>query len=61
MVIYQARLPAGKNFTLVEWPEDDTGPSISFSGLPLLSVPRNSLHALGFMGTMLPTGAVNSN
>ena len=33
-------------------------PSISFSGLQLLSVPPRSLHSLGLMGTMLTTGAV---
>jgi hypothetical protein len=61
VVIYQSRLPAGREFTLAGWPDDASGPAVSFTALQVLVEPAHSSAAQGFLGAMLGSGAVNPN
>ena len=61
VVILKGKAAAGTGFTLVGWPDDSTGPTISFARLEVLSTPTDSPESAGFIGTVLATGAVNPN
>jgi hypothetical protein len=61
VVILQAKAKAGAGLTLVGWPADSNGPTVSFTKLEVLAAPAGSSEALGYMGTILTNGAVNPN
>lgn len=61
VVILKARAAAGTGFTLVGWPDDSSGPTLSFSRLEVLSEPADSPESAGYIGMVLATGAVNPN
>jgi hypothetical protein len=60
-VIYKSKFPSEKEFTLVGWPDDASGPAVSFSALQVLVELTNSFATRGSMGMMLTTGSVNPN
>ena len=60
-LIYKAKSAAGKGFALVGWPDDASGPAVSFSALQVLAEPADSFAARAYMGSVLTTGAVNPN
>jgi hypothetical protein len=61
VVIFKAKAPAGAGLTLIGWPADSSGPTVSFTRLEVLTSPVGSSDSLGYMGTVLTTGAVNPN
>jgi hypothetical protein len=61
IVILKAKAKAGSGLTLVGWPVDSKGPTVSFSKLEVLAAPTGSSESLGYMNTVLTTGAVNPN
>ncbi len=61
VVILRGKAAAGTGFTLVGWPDDSTGPTISFAWLEVLRTPTDSPESAGLIGTVLATGAVNPN
>lgn len=58
-IIVKPKTRPGAGFTLVGWPSDLSGPTISFSKLEVLAIPAGSLEFQGYVGTVLTTGAVN--
>jgi hypothetical protein len=61
VVILKAKAAPGTGFTLVGWPDDSSGPTISYARLEVLSEPTDSPESAGYIGTVLATGAVNPN
>jgi hypothetical protein len=61
VVILKGRAAAGAGFTLVGWPDDSSGPTLSYGRLEVLSEPADSPESIGYIGTALATGAVNPN
>lgn len=58
VVIFKPNAPAGSGFTLLGWPNDSSGPSVSFGELEALTEPSDSW---GHMGMVLTTGAIGPN
>jgi hypothetical protein len=61
VIILKAKAKPGEGFTLVGWPSDSSGPTVSFTKLEVLAAPSGASEALGYMRTVLTTGAVNPN
>ena len=61
VVILKAKAAAGTGFTLVGWPDDSSGPTLSYARLEVLSEPTDSSESVEYIGTVLATGAVNPN
>jgi hypothetical protein len=61
VVILKAKTKAGTGLTLVGWPTDSNGPTVSFSKLEVLATPTGSSESLGYMRTILTNGSVNTN
>jgi hypothetical protein len=61
VVILKAKTKAGTGLTLIGWPTDSNGPTVSFSKLEVLAAPTGSSESLGYMRTILTNGSVNTN
>lgn len=60
-VILKPNAAAGTSFTLMGWPNDSSGPTVSFGRLEVLTEPVGSWESEGYAGMVLTTGAVNPN
>jgi hypothetical protein len=60
-VIFKPNLQPRGDFVLVGFPEDSSGPTVSFTALEVLAEPADSWNSSGYAGVVLTTGAVNPN
>jgi hypothetical protein len=59
VVLYVGEQGAGSSFTLVGYPTDSSGPTVSFARLELLATETSRPGQHGYFGPVLATGAVN--
>jgi hypothetical protein len=61
VAILKANAAVGTEFKLVGWPDDSTGPSVSYTELEVLAEPTGSVESQTYSGMILRTGAVGRN
>jgi hypothetical protein len=60
-LILKPRVRAGSGFTLIGFPNDASGPTVSFGRLEVLPQPSDTWESEGYAAVVLTSGAVNPN